>query len=154
MATKREQQLEQRPQSRVLKEAVGGLIMLQTSPPQIQLVMFSPSREDIFPREESPRLFTQTANHKPATHGALVVRKSRKHPTVGIDHWGDRRLVVGRMSVRLSSGKKGRRSTPSGTNKTGVLDIKERRAVKNRLGSLERVSDSGSAGKSCVINSD
>ncbi|GBO44019.1 hypothetical protein AVEN_59019-1 [Araneus ventricosus] len=41
----------------------------------------------------------------------LVVRKSRNHPTVGNDHWGDRRLVIGRMAVRLSSGKKGRRSS-------------------------------------------
>ncbi|GBN41877.1 hypothetical protein AVEN_224613-1 [Araneus ventricosus] len=86
---------------------------------------------------------------------ALVVRKSRNHPTIGIDHWGDKRLVVGRMAVRLSSGKKGRRNcTPPGTNKMGVLDIKERRAVKNRLGSLERFSDSRSAEKSCVIISD
>ncbi|GBN09010.1 hypothetical protein AVEN_131000-1, partial [Araneus ventricosus] len=84
----------------------------------------------------------------------LVVRKSRNHPTVGIDHWGDRRLVVGRMAVRLSSERKGSGYIPSGTNKTGVLDIKERGAVQNRSGSLERVSDSGSAEKSCVISSD
>ncbi|GBM70620.1 hypothetical protein AVEN_248555-1, partial [Araneus ventricosus] len=58
---------------------------------------------------------------------ALVVRKPRNHPTVGIDHWGDKRLAVGRMAVRLSSEKEGRRSsTPSGRNKTGVLDIKEK----------------------------
>ncbi|GBM07773.1 hypothetical protein AVEN_33073-1 [Araneus ventricosus] len=58
---------------------------------------------------------------------ALVVRKSMNHPTVKIDYWGDRCLVVGRMEFRLSSGKKRRWSyTPSGTNKTEVLDIKER----------------------------
>ncbi|GBN42686.1 hypothetical protein AVEN_56678-1 [Araneus ventricosus] len=86
---------------------------------------------------------------------ALVVRKSRNHLTVEIDHWGHRCLVVGRMAVRLSSGKKGRwSSTPSGTNKMEVLDNKERRAVNNRLGSLKRGSDFGSAGKSCVISSD
>ncbi|GBL77758.1 hypothetical protein AVEN_152971-1 [Araneus ventricosus] len=33
----------------------------------------------------------------------LVVMKLRNHPTVGIDHWGHRRLVVGRTAVRLSS---------------------------------------------------
>ncbi|GBM72630.1 hypothetical protein AVEN_238217-1 [Araneus ventricosus] len=86
---------------------------------------------------------------------SLVVRKSRNHPTVEIDHWGDRCLVVGRMESWLSSGKKGRRSSiPSGTNKKGVLDITERRAVKKRLGSLERGSDFGSAEKSCVTRSD
>ncbi|GBN69309.1 hypothetical protein AVEN_145149-1 [Araneus ventricosus] len=37
---------------------------------------------------------------------ALVVRKPRNHTTVRIDHWGDRRFVVGRMAVWLSSGKK------------------------------------------------
>ncbi|GBM79476.1 hypothetical protein AVEN_138241-1 [Araneus ventricosus] len=42
---------------------------------------------------------------------ALVVMKPRNLPTVGIDHWGVRRLVVGHMAVRLSSGKKGRRSS-------------------------------------------
>ncbi|GBM36003.1 hypothetical protein AVEN_78098-1 [Araneus ventricosus] len=34
---------------------------------------------------------------------ALVVMKPRNFPTVGIDHCGVRRLVVGRMAVRLSS---------------------------------------------------
>ncbi|GBO32594.1 hypothetical protein AVEN_248093-1, partial [Araneus ventricosus] len=59
----------------------------------------------------------------------LMVRKPRNHPTVGIDHWGDRRLVFGRMAVRLSSRKKGRRSsTPSGRNKTGGLDIKKKKS--------------------------
>ncbi|GBN10533.1 hypothetical protein AVEN_243442-1 [Araneus ventricosus] len=38
---------------------------------------------------------------------AFVVMKPRKLHTVGIDHWGDRRSVVGRMAVRLYSGKKG-----------------------------------------------
>ncbi|GBO36703.1 hypothetical protein AVEN_148963-1 [Araneus ventricosus] len=42
---------------------------------------------------------------------ALVVMEPRNLPTGGIDHWGVRRLVVGRMTVRLSSGKKGRRSS-------------------------------------------
>ncbi|GBM20058.1 hypothetical protein AVEN_268390-1 [Araneus ventricosus] len=67
---------------------------------------------------------------------AHVVRKPMNHPTLGIDHWGDRRLVVGGMAVRLSSGKKGRRSsTPSGRKKRGCWTLK--RAVKNRLRSLE-----------------
>ncbi|GBM53042.1 hypothetical protein AVEN_22416-2 [Araneus ventricosus] len=79
---------------------------------------------------------------------ALVVRKSSNHLTVEIDHWGDRRLVVGRMEFRLSSRKKGRsNSTPSGTNKSGVWDVKERRAVKKRLGSPGRGSDFGSTEK-------
>ncbi|GBM26694.1 hypothetical protein AVEN_124987-1 [Araneus ventricosus] len=42
---------------------------------------------------------------------ALVVMKPRNLPTVEIDPRGVRRLVVGRMAVRLSSGKKGRRSS-------------------------------------------
>ncbi|GBN20180.1 hypothetical protein AVEN_12119-1 [Araneus ventricosus] len=45
-------------------------------------------------------------------------------------------------------------TTPSGTNKTGVLYIKERRVVNNRLGSLERSSDFGSVEKICVTSSD
>ncbi|GBM82306.1 hypothetical protein AVEN_146651-1 [Araneus ventricosus] len=55
-----------------------------------------------------------------------MVRKSKNNPTVEIDHWGLRCLIVGRMAVSVASGKKGRRSsTPSGTNKTGVLGIKK-----------------------------
>ncbi|GBM13615.1 hypothetical protein AVEN_229588-1 [Araneus ventricosus] len=42
---------------------------------------------------------------------APVVMKLRNHPTVGIDHWGHRRLVVGRPGVRLFSLVKGRRSS-------------------------------------------
>ncbi|GBM17344.1 hypothetical protein AVEN_13227-1 [Araneus ventricosus] len=42
---------------------------------------------------------------------ALVVMKLRNHPTVGIDHWEHRSLVVGHTAVWLSSGEKGRRSS-------------------------------------------
>ncbi|GBL72363.1 hypothetical protein AVEN_115300-1 [Araneus ventricosus] len=57
---------------------------------------------------------------------ALVVRKSRNHPTVEIDHWGDRCLVVGRMEFRLSSRKKGRGAPP--------LQVRTKRGVGLRRG--------------------
>ncbi|GBM40990.1 hypothetical protein AVEN_250312-1 [Araneus ventricosus] len=64
---------------------------------------------------------------------ALVVRKSRNRPTVRIDHWGDRRLVVGHMAVRLSNGKKGGGAPPLQVRtKRGrgglVLRFRDRRA--------------------------
>ncbi|GBO26416.1 hypothetical protein AVEN_245864-1 [Araneus ventricosus] len=40
-----------------------------------------------------------------------VVRKLKNLPTVGVDLWEHRSLVVGRPGRRLSSGVKGRRSS-------------------------------------------
>ncbi|GBM08916.1 hypothetical protein AVEN_250374-1 [Araneus ventricosus] len=42
---------------------------------------------------------------------APVVRKLKNIPTVGVDHWEYRSLILGRPGRRLSSGVKGRRSS-------------------------------------------
>ncbi|GBN13280.1 hypothetical protein AVEN_169435-1, partial [Araneus ventricosus] len=62
------------------------------------------------------------------------------------DHWEQRRLVVGHPGVRLASGVEGKRSsTLEVGDKDRMLDGERGRAVKNRLGGSNLVSDSGSA---------
>ncbi|GBM26798.1 hypothetical protein AVEN_127756-1 [Araneus ventricosus] len=80
-----------------------------------------------------------------------MVRKHRNPPTFGIDHWGDRRLVVGRMVVRLSSGKERRRSsTPSGRNKMVVLTLRKK-GGEEPITESRTFSDTVSDEKNCVI---
>ncbi|GBM68539.1 hypothetical protein AVEN_247890-1 [Araneus ventricosus] len=77
-------------------------------------------------------------------------RIPRSKLTIG----GHRCLVVGRMAGSVDKWKE--RETklhPFRYLQNGGIERKEESGVNNRLGSLERVSDFGSAEKSCVIRS-